>query len=50
MNKTIFKGKKITIRSIEVKHGLINCLAFIINKRCAYASDVNKIHKNDYKY
>jgi phosphoribosyl 1,2-cyclic phosphate phosphodiesterase len=53
LNKTnIFsnQGKKITIRSIEVKHGLINCLAFIINKRCAYASDVNRIHKNDYKY
>ena len=48
-NKISFSEKKnkITIKSIEVKHGRINCLAFIINNKCAYASDVNKIYKKD---
>ena len=44
------KGTKISIRSIEVKHGSINCLAFIINNTCAYASDINKIYKKDFKH
>ena len=49
---TIFKyhGEKISIKSIDVVHGKINCLAFIINKKCAYVSDINKIYKNDYKH
>ena len=41
---------KITIKSIEVRHGRINCLAFIINDKCAYASDVNEIYKQDLKH
>ena len=41
---------KITIKSIEVRHGRINCLAFIINDKCAYASDVNEIYKQDIKH
>ncbi len=45
-----YKKKKIKIKSIEVKHGNINCLAFIINDTCAYASDVNKIYKKDLKH
>ena len=44
------KKNKITIKSIEVRHGRINCLAFIINDRCAYASDINEIYKNDLKH
>ena len=44
------KENKITIKSIEVKHGRINCLAFIINNKCAYASDVNQIYKRDLKH
>ncbi len=44
------KKQKITIKSIEVKHGNINCLAFVINNKCAYASDVNKIYKKDLKH
>ncbi len=44
------KKNKITIKSIEVKHGRIKCLAFIINNKCAYASDVNKIYKQDLKH
>ena len=47
----IFKEKKdfISIRSIPVKHGLINSMAFIINKKLAYISDANFIYKKDLK-
>ena len=50
-NKITFSNNKnkIIIKSIEVKHGAINCLAFIINDKCAYASDINKIYKKDLK-
>jgi len=44
------KNEKIYIKSIEVKHGNINCLAFIINNKCGYASDINKIYNKDYKH
>ena len=46
----ISKKDKISIKSIKVKHGSIDCLAFIINKSCAYASDINQIYKKDLKY
>ena len=48
-NKLIFKEKKLklVIKCITVKHGLINCLSFIINNKLAYASDVNKIYNKD---
>ncbi len=48
----IFKNRNenINIKSIEVKHGNVNCLAFIINNKCAYASDINEIYKNDLKH
>jgi len=39
--------KKIHIKTVIVKHGFINCMSFIINKKCAYASDVSKIHQKD---
>ena len=47
-----FKDKKsiISIRTIKVKHGNIFSNAFIINKSCAYISDVSEIHFNDLKY
>jgi phosphoribosyl 1,2-cyclic phosphate phosphodiesterase len=42
------KGKnKIIIKNITVKHGLINSKCYIINNKCAYASDVNKIYNKD---
>ena len=49
--KHIFdKGiNKIVIENITVKHGLINSKCFIINNKCAYASDINKIHNKDLK-
>ena len=48
----VFKSKKkiVNIKCIPVKHGLIESLSFIINKKCAYASDVNEIYKKDFHY
>ena len=37
----------ISIKSIPVKHGKINSLCYIINQKCAYASDINEIYKKD---
>ena len=50
--KILFNNSKdkISIKSVEVRHGRINCLAFIINDICAYASDVNEIYKKDLKH
>ncbi len=39
--------KKIYIDSVRVKHGSIDSNAFIINNKCAYAPDINKIYKKD---
>ncbi len=38
---------KIVIKNITVQHGLIDSKCFIINNKCAYVSDVNKIHNKD---
>tara|TARA_Y100000992_G_scaffold296475_1_gene258735 strand:- start:740 stop:1498 length:759 start_codon:yes stop_codon:yes gene_type:complete len=40
----------IKIKTVKVKHGLIDSMSFIINKKLAYLPDVNKIYKKDYKY
>ena len=37
------------IKTISVKHGAINCNSYIINNKCAYASDVNFIYNKDIK-
>ena len=37
----------ILIKSIPVNHGNIDSMSFIINKKCAYASDAKLIYKND---
>ena len=42
--------KKFNIRSIMVEHGTVKSNCFIIDKKIAYISDVNKIYKKDYKY
>ena len=42
-------SKKISIKNIPVKHGKINSLAYIINNKCAYLPDVNKIYPKDIK-
>ena len=42
-----FEQKKIQIESFKVKHGLINSVGYIINKKCAYISDVSHVFKKD---
>tara|TARA_B100000035_G_scaffold314485_1_gene330913 strand:+ start:1798 stop:2568 length:771 start_codon:yes stop_codon:yes gene_type:complete len=42
--------KKISITSISVKHGKVNSICYIINKKLAYISDVSEINKKDFKY
>jgi len=49
-NIFIDKNIRLNIRTIKVKHGKIECSAFIINKKCAYISDVNKIYEKDHKH
>ena len=44
------KKRKIDIKSIKVKHGKVKSNCFIINKKLAYISDVNKIYEKDYKH
>tara|TARA_B100000959_G_C14943191_1_gene608736 strand:- start:492 stop:1265 length:774 start_codon:yes stop_codon:yes gene_type:complete len=48
----LFKDQdiKLNIKSIKVKHGKVECRAFIINDKCAYLSDVSMIYKKDYKH
>ena len=53
MPKNIFTKndkKKIKIKSIIVEHGKVKSNCFIINKKLAYISDVNKIYNKDFKY
>tara|TARA_B100001123_G_C15316642_1_gene1026345 strand:- start:2274 stop:3047 length:774 start_codon:yes stop_codon:yes gene_type:complete len=42
-----FDKKKIVIENFPVEHGNIKSSLYIINKSCAYASDVSKIFKKD---
>lgn len=52
LNKNhIFKRKKqkILIESIKVKHGRIDSLCYLINKKLAYASDISLFYKKDIK-
>ena len=43
-------NKRISIRSIKVKHGKVNSICYIIDKKLAYISDVSDIRKKDFKY
>ena len=45
------KGNKniISLESVKVEHGKIDCIAYIINKKIGYASDISKIYKKDLK-
>lgn len=47
---SINEQKNISLRSIQVQHGLIKSICYIINKKCAYASDVSKIFNKDLKH
>ena len=43
-----YNGKnKIILESLNVGHGLINSVCYIINKKCAYASDINQLYTKD---
>ena len=44
------KNENIKIRSIPVKHGAIDSIAFILNDKLAYVSDANKFYNKDIKY
>ena len=43
-------GKKLKVKSINVKHGRVNSVCYIIDKKIAYISDVSDIAKKDFKY
>tara|TARA_A100000164_G_scaffold158337_1_gene140362 strand:- start:401 stop:1165 length:765 start_codon:yes stop_codon:yes gene_type:complete len=45
-NKNII-NKNIDVQGVLVKHGSIESVAYIINSKCAYAPDVNKIYNKD---
>ena len=46
-----YKNKTLQIDSIPVQHGKIDSISYLINKKCAYASDASKIYKKDlYKF
>ena len=50
LKKSFAIGKKsnlLNIKSITVKHGSIDSIAYIINNKIAYLSDANKIYKKD---
>ena len=42
--------KKISIRPVKVKHGNIDSICYVIDKRLAYISDVSEVFKKDFKY
>ena len=44
-----FEKQKISIKPIKIKHGSIDCMSYIINDKCAYASDISKIYDKDLK-
>ena len=49
MKKRINFGKFIKIESFKVKHGSIQSLSFIINRKIAYLPDANEIYKKDHQ-
>ena len=49
IKKKINFGRFIKIESVKVKHGSIQSLSFIINKKLAYLPDVNEIYRKDYQ-
>ena len=53
LSKKLFiknKKKNILIKPIKVQHGNVHSICYIVDKKLAYISDVNKIYKKDYKY
>jgi phosphoribosyl 1,2-cyclic phosphate phosphodiesterase len=53
INKNLFiksKNRNIPIKPIEVQHGNVQSICYIIDKKLAYISDVSEIFEKDYKY
>tara|TARA_Y100001970_G_scaffold131814_1_gene162573 strand:+ start:3600 stop:4370 length:771 start_codon:yes stop_codon:yes gene_type:complete len=42
--------KQILVKPIKVKHGNVDSICYIIDKKIAYISDVSEIFKKDFKY
>jgi phosphoribosyl 1,2-cyclic phosphate phosphodiesterase len=50
-NISILDGKKkIKINTIKVKHGKVDSICYIIDKKIAYISDISGIYKRDFKF
>ena len=49
IKKNFLIDNSISIESVEVGHGNINSLSFVINKKIAYLPDANKIYDKDIK-
>src|SRR6056300_613392 len=50
-NLTILDGSKILkVKTIKVKHGNVNSICYVIDKKIAYISDISDISKKDYKF
>ena len=50
LKKKLIFNNSIKIKVVPVKHGKINSMSYIINKKLAYLPDANKIHVKDYKH
>ena len=47
----IYDGKrKILIKPIKVKHGKVDSICYIVDKKLAYISDISDINKKDFKF
>ena len=42
--------KKIIVKSVKVKHGNVNSICYIIDKKIAYISDISDISKKNFRY
>ena len=42
--------KKLKVKTIKVKHGKVNSICYVIDKKIAYISDISDISKKDYKF
>ena len=49
IKKNFRLGKFINLETVKVRHGSIDSLSYIINKKIAYLPDANEIYKKDYK-
>tara|TARA_B100001057_G_scaffold176163_1_gene176836 strand:- start:6292 stop:7062 length:771 start_codon:yes stop_codon:yes gene_type:complete len=43
-------NKKLLIQTVKVKHGKVDCICYIIERKLAYISDVSQIDKKNFKY